>query len=180
MDFPATLIEPPSPVLSSFGRSSPLQDTAVIGNNVFTANAWPAVNQARYAPVIVETPMLIKKMAIQVSVTAAGNIDVGIYNEKGTRLVNAGTTAIGGAGIQVLDVTDTWLDPGVYFLAMACSTITTATFMTAAASSRQVAQATGMLQQATAIPLPSTMTGIAPSSNGNFPWIIAVGAAGVI
>jgi hypothetical protein len=50
--------------------------------------------------------------------TASGNMDVGIYDYAGTRLVSSGSTAQSGtSAFQDFDITDTLLGPGIFYLA---------------------------------------------------------------
>lgn len=107
--------------------------------------------------------MTVYKMGVVVAVQS-GNLDVGIYSEKGSLLVSAGSTAVGAAGFQSFDVTDTPLNPGIYFLAM-CVDNTTASFNRSNAVIAANMQACGVQQQAVgAVTLPSTATFANPAS----------------
>lgn len=124
-----------------------------------TGRVWPAANRAIYMPVVVSIPVVVTNLSVIVAVQS-GNMDVGIYSETGTRIVSAGSTAVGAAGLQVFNIADTTLVPGVYFLAM-CVDNTTASVSTtnASAYSAVVLRTAGCQQQAVgAVTLPSTAT----------------------
>ncbi len=137
--------------------------------------AWPSANRAIFVPVVVSAPITIVKMFIENATTVSGNVDVGIYTTEGVRLVSSGTTAHATAnGLQIFDITDTLLNPGLYYLAMAMDN-TTATpirfFNNAAAS---VTRAAGVLEMASAFVLPNPAT-FAASSSPYAPNILATG-----
>lgn len=171
-DWPSYFPPEASGILSTAGPESVVaQYTASIGTDFATARAHGA-NIAHYVPVIVELQITIYQMSIIIG-AQAGNVDVGIYNEGGTRLVSAGSTAAGAAGIQVFDVTDTILSPGCYYLTLVASTATTLTIL-AANPTATIIRGCGQRQQASALPLPSTATfaanaqGITPLINAHF------------
>jgi hypothetical protein len=90
--------------------------------------------------------------------TAANNIDVGIYDAAGTRLVSAGSTAQAGTSdLQLFDVTDTLLGPGLFYFAVSFDGTTGTVFRHVV--SQNFGQALGVCQQtASAHPLPATAT----------------------
>src|SRR5262249_28090905 len=91
--------------------------------------AWPANNRAIYVPFELDHPMLVVRMWVFNGGTTSGNLDVGLYSADGTRLVSAGSTAQSGTSqIQMIDITDTMLDRGAFYMALSSST-TSATFM---------------------------------------------------
>jgi hypothetical protein len=121
--------------------------------------AWPTANLAIYCPVLVPEPTIVTKMAVQIGSATSGNLDLGVYDEAGVRLVSTGSTAVGSAStLQVEDVTDTLLTPGTYYLAIACDN-TTARFLTGGfAAQSATGYAKGLRQETSAMPLPSTAT----------------------
>jgi hypothetical protein len=98
---------------------------------------------------------------IDVSVQS-GNLDVGIYDEGNTRLWSAGTTAVAVAGTQTFTVAGITLNPGLYYLAMACDNVTASFFRFASAT---ISRPIGSQQQATAFVLPSTSTPVIMTFN---------------
>jgi hypothetical protein len=89
------------------------------------AGAWPTSDLAIYVPVRVKRRVVVVKLHVGTG-SASGNLDVGVYNESGTRLVSSGTTAQASSG-QTVDVTDTTIGPGLYYLALVADN-TTGTF----------------------------------------------------
>lgn len=125
-----------------------------IGTSLFTtaqiaiaAAAWPAANLVIYVPFGVPEPVTITKVFYGIG-AAAGNIDMGIYQPDGTRLVSLGTTAAAGAStIQVGDIVDTTLARGVYYFALVADTVTTLTIQSRNPAAG-IAQSLGLLEQA--------------------------------
>lgn len=82
-------------------------------SGAFTANL------AHYVPFRLWVPATALKMTYIVGATANGNVDLGIYSWEKNRLVNSGSTAQGTANtVQEVDITDTLLMPGRYFMAI--------------------------------------------------------------
>jgi len=124
------------------------------------STAWPVNNKAFYIPFVLAKSATVLKLFWANGATVAGtnNIDVGIYDASGNRLVSTGSTAQGTASIvQEVDVTDTILGRGQYFLAMSCSN-TAATFSLSSSSTTQVGRLIGILEQTSALPLPNPAT----------------------
>jgi len=146
-----------SPGCSEFGRM------CLAGNITSATGAVAAANTAVYVPFQINVPIIVAQ-GIVLNGAVAGNVDWGIYDRFGTRIVSIGTTAMAGATQpQLFNVTDTLLNPGTYFMAFVCSTTTTATFTRVTPASVS-ARACGVLQQASALPLPATATFAAPTS----------------
>ena len=133
-----------------------------------TGGTWPSNNRAIYQQFCIDLPCTIKKIGVEVS-TQSGNCDVGIYNENFTRLVSAGSTAVAAAGIQIFDITDTVLTPGLYYAAMNCSTTAAAFFRSQLNS--LVCRGMGVaMEDVGAVALPATATPVAMASS-YLPWM---------
>jgi hypothetical protein len=125
------------------------------------SGAFESANRAIYMPVLVPVACAAQRLwwANGSAVSAAYNVDCGIYADAGfkpgARLVSTGSTAQGTANqVQFVDITDLHLVPGLYWIALACSSVSASFFRL---SYPQVAK--GMrLQQASALPLPATAT----------------------
>lgn len=125
--------------------------------NIGSSAAWPASNTAVYTPYLLTETVVAQQIAFIVG-TSSGNIDVGIYSETGTRLVSSGSTACGASGVQAVDITDTTLTPGVYFVAMNCDN-TTATFNRTAGITNAAMRFYGVQNEAVgSVTLPATAT----------------------
>lgn len=154
MDWPALLPRGQHPAtLNSLAVESIGRVTTGPGSN-----AWPTSNLAILAPCRLGNLVLVTKLWVLNGAAASGNLDIGIYDQYGNRLVSTGSTAMSGtSAIQLIDVTDTWLPPGFYRLALAVDN-TTAAISAAAANLAAHLQATGFTQAATSFPLPATIT----------------------
>lgn len=94
-----------------------IQTELLAGNNL--GNAALTANRILYVPFWLDTPATAYQMFWVNGVVAANHVDMGIYNRDGVWLVNAGSTVIGGSNNapQLLDITDTPLSPGEYYMA---------------------------------------------------------------
>lgn len=135
---------------------TPLGDLLQMCNSTVAtaAGVWTA-NRAVYQPFLVKRQVIVTDTAVFV-VTQAGNLDVGIYDLAGTRIVSSGTTACGAAGVQVVGITDTTLSPGWYYVGFA-SDSSTAVFQNCALDPATMRMC-GAQEQATAFVLPNPAT----------------------
>ena len=139
------------------------------------SSAWATANTAIFVPIRVPMPVTVYKLAIGAGSTASGNFDVGIYDASGNRLVSSGATAKGASTEHILDITDTVIGPGLYYLALAASGTNNYVFYTPAGTSPvplQKARLLGCLEMATAYTLPATAT-FAAMTSANVPLIAA-------
>jgi hypothetical protein len=127
--------------------------------------AFTAANKARYYPVLVPVICAVRRLwwANGATVSASYNLDCGIYADAGyapgTLLVSTGSTAQGTASqVQFVDVTDTALSPGLYWIAIACSSTSATLFRSQAISGAASVNAALSFGQTTALPLPATAT----------------------
>jgi hypothetical protein len=108
-------------------------------------------------PVVLAIPVTVYQLAGFNGTVVSGNIDLGIYDANGGRLVSAGSTAQAGTtAAQVIDITDTLLTPGVYYLAQSADNITATVH--GSNLGNQVLAACGVVQMLSAFPLPTTAT----------------------
>lgn len=125
----------------------------VLGGAIVASQAFATGSFAVYQPVEIFEPVTIFKMATTNGATVAGNIDLGIYNSSGVKLVSSGSVIHSGtAGIQVVDIADTELLPGLYYMALAFSNIT-GTFAVFSEDAG-IIRSSGVFQQGNAFPLP--------------------------
>lgn len=118
----------------------------------------PSANRAIYVPFHLTESMTVYKMAIGNGATVSGNLDLGVYSEAGIKLVSSGSTPQAGTGtLQEVDITDTLLVPGRYYMAIALDNAT-GTYLAFTDGTLSPYKLFGMAQQATAFPLPATAT----------------------
>ena len=119
--------------------------------------AYPTANTAIYIPFRTSVPLIATAMYVQNGGTLSGNLDLGIYTANGTRLVSSGSTAQSGTNtLQVVDITDTLIGSGLFYMAIAVDN-TTATVGKIAITA-PLGRVVGLAQQATAFALPATAT----------------------
>ena len=99
-------------------------DIQATGFSVNGNITWIA-NLATYVPFILARPKLIAQFFWVNGTSVAGNTDVGVYNEGLTKVLSTGSTANSGTTtVQAVNVTDTLLQPGRYWLALASDSST--------------------------------------------------------
>ncbi len=127
--------------------------------------AWPATDRAFYVPFLVYAPLIAVKMICVNAGTVSGNVDLGIYDDQQDQLVHMGSTAQSGTtAVQSFDITDTTLEPGVYYMAMNMDN-TTGTVIAAAPVTVGASSALGVLSQDVgALALPSPAVFATPAS----------------
>lgn len=125
-------------------------------------SAWPANNLAVYVPVSIPTPFTIARFMVPNGSNITGNVDIGIYDIGGTRLLSTGSTLRASASaVQYIGVTDQVFQAGSYYLGLVGSS-TTGTYLQAAIANATRARVVGVLEeQLGATTLPATMTGAA-------------------
>lgn len=133
-----------------------------------SSGAYEIANRAIYYPLIVPSACVARRMwwVNGSTVNASYNIDVGIYADAGykpgVKLVSTGSTAQGTASqVQFVDVTDTTLAPGRYWLAIVCSTVSATVFRVTVAAN---IDALLRFEEASALPLPATATPVESSN----------------
>lgn len=88
--------------------------------------------------------------------TANGNIDLGVYHMSGAAVITVGATAQSGTNARQYVTAKALLSPGSYYMGLSLSSGTGTTFRSAPTT--VLIRITGCLQEASANPLPSSMT----------------------
>lgn len=174
-DFPNVNLQPVKHAVSSIGRGTIIGDYALCTNTTSGAAVWPTANKALFVQFGIDFHFLVKQIGVQVT-TQSGNLDVGIYNSVGVRLVSKGTTAVAAAGLQALDVTDTWLPPGLYYMAMAVDN-GTAAFQRFTVTTVESLRVLGVREMTSAFVLPDPVTFANPTTSAYVPMITLTGNA---
>lgn len=151
----------PTPIhVCSLGRYNSLPwGVTLLGTGGISAAAWPVNNLAVYTPISMPVAFTIARFMVANGSNTTGNVDVGIYDFAGNRLLSTGSTArTSASAVQYLGVSDTVFQAGQYYLALVGSS-TTGTYMQSTLSSALRARLLGVLEeQLGATTLPSTMT----------------------
>lgn len=164
MDFP-NFNESATPLhIGSYSRYSGLWDTTPITGNIQggSSQTWLAANKAVYIPLYLPYWYTVQRVWWWngSSVTSVNN-DLGVYAADGTRMYSTGSTAQSGASVlQYVTVSTPFrLSPGRYFLALAISSVTANRGGTGGSANTltRLRQA-GVMEEASALPLPATAT----------------------
>ena len=155
MDWPSSPFGGPRVNISTLHPESVGASVAAAGQ---VSTTYPVANLAIFMPFRIGIPITVKQLFSYNGLVAAGNIDMGIYDRNGVRLVSAGSTAQAGTSdLQAFNITDTQIGPGLFYIAIAKDDIvgTLIRITTGASWNWQVL---GLAQQASAFPLPATAT----------------------
>ena len=133
---------------------------------------WPLTNKAFYVPFVVTESITVKRLWVHNGTVVSGNIDVGIYEEDGTKLVSSGSTAQAGISQrQVFDIADTVLAPGRYYFGAAMDNTTGTVWRFSTLTGSMM----GVWEEDSAFPLPASAT-FAATTGGLYVYIPIVGA----
>lgn len=143
--------------LSTAGEGSQIVDVSLY--SVFSPGVGLGLGvapMAQYTPVVLRSQITVFQLGWLNGANIAGNLDAGIYDKAGNRIVSTGSTAHAGASlIQMVDTADVTLTPGVYYLANATDTSGgTQTIARYQMGTIGLMRACGIVQQAI-FPLPS-------------------------
>jgi hypothetical protein len=167
------IVEPTLDLVSTYGPWFPR-----IGNGGSpSSTAYESANRTVYYPLFIPTRLLLKRVfwANGATTTGGATITAGLYADAGfkpgIRVVTGGATQNTGGGaeaeskLQFVDVTDKWITPGSYWLAIAATSITNTTLQ--AWSGSGALNNSYKMQESTGTVLPATATPI-QSVSGNF------------
>jgi len=137
----------PSVISSVYERESPFWEQNSIAFNA---------NEAIYIPVRIKASATVKR----IGTTVSGNVDVGIYDAGGTRLVSSGSTSQSGtSATQYFDIGDTALTAGLHWMAIAGSSGTGQIYTHDSSFNPGTGRILyGLKVEASAFPLPATAT----------------------
>lgn len=128
-----------------------------------SAAVFPAANDALFVPVVLQRPVLVGRMFSANGNVASGNLDLGIYTLAGRRIVSKGSTAQAGiTTLQFLDINETYLGPGWYYMAVAMDNGVGTLRRFNISIIRQ--QHFGVMKAVSAFPLPLSVTLITPTA----------------
>ena len=153
-DFPSPLVLPDPLVTITLSSMCSL---GAVAYPAIASAAWPTANKALFIPFKLTRPITATQMFVYNGTTAQDNFDLGIYSVDGTRLVSAGATVQANASvIQVVNITDTLLGPGLFYMACAFEGTTSTVIRTTLTASK--GKIAGITEMANAYPLPAVAT----------------------
>lgn len=148
-------ILPPPPVISTWMCDGIFSANAGAGP---ASNVFPASNKAYFLPISITQPIVITAFFCINGATASGNLDIGLFDRVGTRIISTGSTAQSGTSqVQSISVANTSVGPGLFYLALAADN-GTGTFFALTNASVRFTSIIGEYNQSTAFPLPATAT----------------------
>lgn len=157
--------------ISTLSRESPLHVAAIDAGGPSGA-AWPSANLAIFCPVVVPAPVRVRQLGWVNSTNVTDKINLGIFDRALAKVVETGDTqATGTNAVQLVNITDTDLQPGLYYLAMACNGTTSVVFR-ANLPALQLEQF-GCFQEASDYALASPATPAAPA-NAYLPYCFMI------
>jgi hypothetical protein len=126
---------------------------------------------AIYIPITIERICSVYQVAVENGATLNGSFDIAIFDWPSyTKLVGTGAVSQTGSGaIQTVDITDTVLRPGNYFVGMSTNS-GTATYRGTIALSARALRSVGVQQQSSAYTLPDPMVPAA-MAQAWVPWV---------
>lgn len=149
-----------------------LRDTSGVSellNNAHASasTAWQSANDPQAIPFCVTEACVVHQLGWRNGSSAGNNWDIGIYTTSWVRLVSAGSTVgTGNSAWQWVDVTDTPLPMGRYYLVVTHSTTTAnrASLYTTGLLAT-ILNACGVYDSTTdALPLPDPLTNMVPAA----------------
>lgn len=112
----------PSMMISPYSREGNVN--AWVGGAP-ASGAWPSTNRAFYNRIYIPAPCIAYKFFWLNGATAStNNIQIGLYYDDGTNqpgsslILGTSTLASGANACQYDNITDTWIGPGIYWLAI--------------------------------------------------------------
>jgi hypothetical protein len=185
-DFPPTAVSFPEAVVVSPMSMHAVFDhvNVACGLTAAGSGAWPNVSQALGYWFVVYRPMVVKRMVVQVT-TQSGNLDMGIYDEKGNCVVSKGSTAVAVAGVQSVDLTASIsggtaspvIGPGCYIAALSVDNITAA-FQRYAFDFRAM-RISGVVSKTSTFPLATTSIAFGGTGTAYLPHLCVKGVTNV-
>lgn len=158
MFYPAPAITPVPLILSPLSELSIGLQLASNAAVVPASAVWPSANLGIYVPFALPRTMTVLKLFWVNGATVAGNVDCGIYDASLNKIISTGAVAQATINVaQSVDITDTVLPgPANYYMCLSASLATATFFRTTPVVS--ILKASGMAQQASAHPLPASLT----------------------
>lgn len=161
-------VEPALPMVTTLGPWGLATQLEWMTSNPPTSSSWSLADRAVYMPLWVPTTCVIRRVwwANGATTTGGATVEVGVYRSSDyipTTKVISGSAVQGTASqVQFVDVTDTPIGPGLYYIAvvMSSTTNTTAFISTGNASASRI------FVQTSANPLPATATPAQATSIG--------------
>jgi len=129
----------------------------------WSSTTWPVASAAILLPFSIQSALTVQRCAWSNGAAVSGNVDCGIYNEDGTRVVSLGSTAQAGVNSVQTATLSASLVAGSYFMALALDN-TTGTILATAPASASIGRCVGIQWATTFFPLGATATFANPTN----------------
>jgi hypothetical protein len=160
--------QPGPVVMVGTGTRTPVASVVGATSTAAASTTWEFANRAVYLPLLLNASLVARRVWWANGATTSGGatIEVGVYADSGygpgAKLVGGSATQGTASQVQFVDVTDTSLPPGLYWIAITSSSATSTTIFRASVSTICNVR----FQEESAYPLPSTATPV-ETSNGS-------------
>lgn len=111
-----------------------------------TATAWPTTNKSIFYPFFTEEPVTFATLFLYTGATVTNNVDVGIFDITGKKIISTGTKAASASTLNLWTVASTTIGVGTFYFGVACAG--TATTMFGYAGTNQFLRYHGCLEMA--------------------------------
>lgn len=160
-------------VLTAFSPGGALSCVGLVPTYLNSTQVWPTANLAIYVPLRVTHPIVARKLVWVTGNAVSGNYDIGLYDATGKRLVSSGSIAVSGTDTLILfDMADLQLEQQIVYLAFALSSATCRYYGHLLTTDTQEMRIAGLMQEASAVPLPATATFATLSGNVPIPVLL--------
>jgi hypothetical protein len=119
------------------------------------SQTWQATNRALFVPFRLPLQKTVFRIMVGCGATA-GNFDAGIYDEWGNLIVSTGSTAKATSSEVIVNIADTPIGPGLFYMALATNGVTA--MIGQVGSILSFTQALGIRMMESAFPLPDPVT----------------------
>jgi hypothetical protein len=124
-------ILPAPPVISTVSQYCVGIEHRVSSSSVLASATWPAARRVIYVPMHIPWPIVVRQLFWVNGTAVSGTVDCGIYTSVAglpvTQLTHGTATQTGTSALQASDITDYYLAPGSYFLALMIDNATATT-----------------------------------------------------
>jgi hypothetical protein len=133
------------------------------------SSAWSGAQRAYYVPIILQSGCVVRRVwwANGATTTGGATIEVGVYANSdygpGAKLISGSATQGTASQVQFVDVTDTAIAPGLYWIAMLSSSATNTTVMRITPDT--IGDSGGSFAQESLGSLPATATAVETPTN---------------
>ena len=153
ISLPGPAAFPSAPVIGPTSKESMGHNlSALLFQSGFASAIWPAANRGIGYPFMLTEHRTLLQMYVHNGTVVSGNLDAGVFREDGTKVVAMGATAQAGtSALQLLNVTDTVLQPWTqYYAWLAIDNITATTLRVSGGVSLAQTMMGGVVQMASA------------------------------